>query len=274
LNLPLTIVIVLVAVAVSVGLFLVIRRFSPAGGFFNDGDRAAGVFGVLATGFSVLLGFVVFLAFTTYGTALSGAQSEASDVIQQYQTAQLLPQPQAALLSGELICYGRATVNIEWPALRAGQRPLQNPWGVPLFETFTKVVPNTAAQQAAYSKWLDQTSDRQSDRLSRIKAGNGAIPGPLWLILFVTGALVALYAFLFADPDEHVLPQAVIAGTIAAMLAISLLVIQFLNNPYSPGNGSLKPTDMTQVLGEMTAATKALGLHVVIPCDALGRPLH
>ena len=91
LNLPLTIVIVLVAVAVSVGLFLVIRRFSPPGGFFNDGDRAAGVFGVLATGFSVLLGFVVFLAFTTYGTALSGAQSEASDVIQQYQTAQLLP---------------------------------------------------------------------------------------------------------------------------------------------------------------------------------------
>ena len=70
------------------------------------------------------------------------------------------------------------------------------------------------------------------------------------------------------------LPQAVIAGTIAAMLAISLLVIQFLNNPYSPGNGSLKPTDMTEVLGQMTAATKALGLHVVIPCDALGRPLH
>ena len=107
-NLSLTIVIVLVAVAVSIGLFLVIRRFSPAGGFFNDGDRAAGVFGVLATGFSVLLGFVVFLAFTTYDTALSGAQSEASDVIQQYQTAQLLPQPQsgAALRRADLLRTG------------------------------------------------------------------------------------------------------------------------------------------------------------------------
>jgi hypothetical protein len=272
-NLPLTVLIVLVSVAVSVGLFLVIRRFSPSGGFFNDGDRAAGVFGVLATGFSVLLGFVVFLAFTTYDTALSGAQNEADDVIQQFQTAQLLPQPGAALLSGELICYGRAAVSIEWPALRAGKQPLQNPWGIELFETFTKVVPKTAAQQAAYSKWLDQTTDRQSDRLDRIQAGDGVIPGPLWLILFVTGALVALYAFLFADPDEHLLPQAVIAGTIAAMLAISLLVIQFLNNPYSPGNGSLKPTEMTNVLGQMTAATKALKLHVVIPCDATGRPL-
>jgi hypothetical protein len=273
-NIPLTILIVLVAIAVSVGAFLVIRRFSPPGGFFNDGDRAAGVFGVLATGFSVLLGFVVFLAFTTYDTARSGAQNEAADVIQQYQTAQLLPEPSAALLSGELICYGRATVNIEWPALRAGERPAQNPWGLALFQTFEKVVPKTAAEQAAYSKWLDQSTDRQSDRLDRVQAGNGAIPGPLWLILFVTGALVALYAFLFADPDEHVLPQAVIAGTIAAMLAISLLVIQFLNNPYRAGTGSLKPSEMTTVLGEMNAATKTLSVRVVIPCDAMGRPLH
>jgi hypothetical protein len=30
-----------------------------------DVDRAAGVFGLLATGFAVLLGFVVFLAFTS-----------------------------------------------------------------------------------------------------------------------------------------------------------------------------------------------------------------
>jgi hypothetical protein len=165
-------------------------------------------------------------------------------------------------------------VNIEWPQLQDGQRPDQNPWGIALFETFTKVVPKTAAQQAAYSEWLAQTNQRQSDRLDRVDAGNGVIPAPLWLILFATGALVALYAFLFADPDEHWFPQAVIAGTIAALLAVSLLVIQFLNNPYSPGTGSLKPTEMNRVLAQLTAATKALGIHVVIPCDAQGRPLH
>jgi hypothetical protein len=31
----------------------------PEGGFFGDGDRAAGVFGVLATGFSILIGSVI-----------------------------------------------------------------------------------------------------------------------------------------------------------------------------------------------------------------------
>ena len=37
----------------------------PGGSYFSDGDRASGVFGVPATGFSVLLGFIIFLAFSS-----------------------------------------------------------------------------------------------------------------------------------------------------------------------------------------------------------------
>lgn len=269
-NLPLTVLIVLAAAAVSVVAFLLLRRLAPEGGFFADGDRAAGVFGVLATGFAVLLGFVVYLAFTTYDTALSGAQSEATDVIQQYETAQLLPKPQSALLSGELICYGRNVVYREWPQLRAGVELGPNPWGVQMFRTLTTVVPRTAVEQTAYSKWLDQTSDREQARLDRISPGSGVIPGPLWLILFVTGGLVAVYAFLFADPAEHWLPQAVIAASLAVMLAVSLLVIQFLNNPYTQGTGTLKPTEMQHTLSEITGASAQLGIHPRIPCDATG----
>ena len=58
---------ILVAVtAVAIVVMLVVRRSAPEGSRFADGDRAAGVFGVLATGFSVLLGFIVFLAFESY----------------------------------------------------------------------------------------------------------------------------------------------------------------------------------------------------------------
>jgi hypothetical protein len=54
------------AAAIAVAAMLLVRRRAPAGSRFADVDRAAGVFGVLATGFSVLLGFIVFLAFTSY----------------------------------------------------------------------------------------------------------------------------------------------------------------------------------------------------------------
>jgi hypothetical protein len=61
-------VIVIAATAFAVAAMLVVRRCAPQGGYFEDGDRAAGVFGVLATGFAVLAGFVVFLAFESFDT--------------------------------------------------------------------------------------------------------------------------------------------------------------------------------------------------------------
>ena len=43
-------VVVLVASGLAITALLLVRRNAPEGSYFNDGDRAAGVFGVLATG--------------------------------------------------------------------------------------------------------------------------------------------------------------------------------------------------------------------------------
>ncbi len=273
-NLWLTAVIVLGSTALGVGLFMIHRRHAPEGGYFSDGDRAAGVFGVLTTGFAILLGFIIYLAFLSYDTARSGARQEATDVIQLFQVAQLLPEPGATRLSGLLVCYGRAVVGVEWPQLQAGHKPPFNPWGIPLFAAFKQVQPRTPAQQnGSYPKWLDLTTDREQARLDRVQAGSQVIPAPLWVILFVTAILVLVFAYLFADPGELAIAQTAIAGTLVAMFVTSLLVIQFLNHPYSKGSGGLKPTDMTRVLGQIDAASKTLGVHLRLPCDPAGRPI-
>ena len=46
--------VVLVAVVATTAMLLV-RRRAPEGSYFEDGDRAAGVFGVIATGLAVLI---------------------------------------------------------------------------------------------------------------------------------------------------------------------------------------------------------------------------
>ena len=58
--------IIVAATAVAVAAMLLVRRRAPEGSYFADSDRAAGIFGVLATGFSVLLGFLIFLGFESY----------------------------------------------------------------------------------------------------------------------------------------------------------------------------------------------------------------
>ena len=97
--------------AVAITAMLLVRRRAPAGSYFEDGDRAAGVFGVLATGFAVLLGFVVFLAFESFDTSRSGAETEAQVVREQFETAQLFPVAVRARLSGELVCYARTVIH-------------------------------------------------------------------------------------------------------------------------------------------------------------------
>src|SRR6476620_9346007 len=102
---------------------LLVRRRAPEGSFFTDGDRASGVFGVLATAFAIFAGFVIYLAFTVYDNSRTGAETEALTVVQQYETAQFFPDTSRRELSGQLVCYARYVVNEEWPRMEKGADP-------------------------------------------------------------------------------------------------------------------------------------------------------
>ena len=202
-NLLVGLLAVLVAASVTVTAMLMVRRRAPEGSYFSDGDRASGVFGVLATGFSVLLGFIIFLAFQSYDESRSGAETEAVIVVQQVQTAQFLPDDSSKRLTGELMCYARSVAGTEWDALDAGTLGDRiNPWGAKMYQTISQVDPRTATEQSAYDRWMDQTADREQARVDRVHGAEGIIPMPLWLVLFVISGVIFAYMLFFADRAE------------------------------------------------------------------------
>src|SRR4051794_5540083 len=234
--------VIVACASAAIAAILVVRRRAPDGSYFHDGDRASGVFGVLATGFSVLLGLVVVLAFTSYDASRAGAETEALTVAQQFEVAHLLPGKPGNVLAGELICYGRSVVHQEWPRMRDGtQTDAINPWGLALFRTLRTVDPRTPSEQTAYGKWLDQRLDREAARSARIHGAVGVIPSPLWLVLYVTAAVILGFMMFFADSGERAKVQAALIGTIVVVIVSTLLVIRFLDHPYSGGMGSLEP---------------------------------
>ena len=207
-NVVLGLLVVIVVAAITVAAMLLVRRRAPDGSYFTDGDRASGVFGVLATGFSVLLGFIIFLAFQSYDNARMGAETEATIVAQQIQTAQFLPPDTAKELTGELMCYGRSVAGTEWDAMNAGTLgDAINPWGAEMFRTIAKVDPKTATEQSAYDRWMDQTIDREQARNERVHSAEGIIPLPLWLALFVICGVIFGYMLFFADRGESAVTQ-------------------------------------------------------------------
>ncbi len=259
------------ATAIAVTAMLLVRRSAPEGSRFADGDRAAGVFGVLATGFSVLLGFIVFLAFTSYDQSRSGAETEALMVVQQVETAQFFPADAAAELTGELTCYGRSVVNEEWKRMRSGTLGDHlNPWGIELFRTLQTLEPTTAAEQSAYDKWLDKTSTREEARLDRIHGAVGVIPTQLWIVLFFVAAVIFVFMLFFADRGEGAVTQAVLMGSVVAVIVTLLLLLYALDHPFSAGIGGLDPVAMERSLRLVDQALVAVGGEVPIPCDLEG----
>ena len=257
-----------------IAAILRVRRRAPDGGYFNDGDRASGVFGVLATGFALLLGFVIFLAFTRYDESRAGAEAEALAVVQLFETAQLMPADAGAELSGQVECYARSVVNLEWPAMETGRGSEEiSPWGLSMFRTLQAVEPETAAEQSAYDAWLAQTSAREEARLDRIHSAEGIVPLPIWIVLLLSSALVLVYLLFYADSGERAVSQGMLAGSVTAVVVASLLVLLSLNRPFDPNIGGIRPIAMQRSVDVIGSARDALDLDEPLPCDEAGRPL-
>ena len=266
------VLIIVAATAITVVAMLLVRRRAPDGSFMSDGDRASGVFGMLSTGFALLLGFVVFLAFTRYDDARTGAETEALTVVELFQAAQLFPDDVKGRLSGELTCYGRSVVDLEWPAMESGAEFVSiNPWILALFETLQTVEPQSNSEQSAFDEWLGLRETLDEARRDRLHSAEGIVPPPIWIVLFLLAGILLVFMLFFADSGERAVVQGFLMGSVTVVVVATLLTLGVLNRPYSPDFGGIRPVAMQRALVTLENARDALELADPIPCDASGR---
>jgi hypothetical protein len=270
-NIVLAALLVAAVTVITVTGMLLVRRRAPEGSYFTDGDRASGVFGVLATGFSVLLGFIIFLSFSSYDEARTGAEAEATIVSQQVETAQYLPQDARGELTEELICYGRSVAGTEWDALDDGTfKDSLNPWAAAMFRTMSSVQPKTATQQSAYDRWMDQSTSRQQARSDRLHGAEGIIPSPLWLVLLTICGVIFAFMLFFADSGEGRATQVMLMGSVTVVITLLMLLLVFFDHPHGSGLGRLQPTAMERTLRLTEAELDVGGIKVSPPCEVDG----
>ena len=138
-----------VAVAASVALPLFIRRSAPAGGFFTDSDRAAGILGAAGTGLAVLL---------------------APHCISSHRS-------RAVSSRASFYCYATAVIRDEWPAMRDQRESLLVAlWLERLERTADSVELETEKQSIAYGHWLTVAGERRDGRQGRLAEGAPFVP--------------------------------------------------------------------------------------------------
>ena len=269
-NLWLLALIVVVAAAAAVGVMHRVRSQSKIDHFFIEVERGAGVFAFLGTAFAVILAFVVLEAFQSFNDAKSGAEEEATTLVQLSRTAEFFPAAEHEPIEGVLICYGRAVINDEWPTMKEGRRsPVVQTWVNRFQDDLKELHPHTPAEEAAFLKLLDQQDKRTDARRVRLSEANRDLPAPVWFFLGLGAAITVGAALFFADRRESFIVQGTLIAAITALVVSGLLLVWFLDHPYENRSGSIKPDEMEFGLGIIEAEHK----NADPPCDEDGDPV-
>jgi hypothetical protein len=248
---------------------------APKGSWFSDSQRAAAAFAVTGTIFAVLVGFVFLLAFQSFQNARSSARDEAIAALGLFNSADRFTVGDQGHLQADAICYGRAVVSLEWPAM-ADERssPVVDDWIGALSQAFNGVPLRGAAQSDAAQNWFDETDSLQQGRQGRLAEAPRVIPTTIWILLLIAGLAVIVFSPLFSDSGERLWAQLALGIAVTTAVAASLLTVNFLDRPYGSHAGAIQPTAMRSALATMERGLPPATRNAVrVRCDASGRPV-
>jgi hypothetical protein len=263
--------IILGAATLSAAGMLLVRRRAPAGTFFHDPIPACAVYTVAGTAYMVIVAFVFFIAFESYGGAKADAEEEATATLAMFHAAGPFGPAARDELQGQMICYAREVISDGWPKMREGGGSPVVDARVTATEEYAEQIPVKDAKQAAgFEHWFALNEERRHGRQGRIGQSAGLVPPVIWLILILGAVVVIASVALFADPDEAAVTQAAMAAGVAIIVVSGLVLVRFLDKPYEDKSGSIKPTAMERTLALMERDHRQRGQAVVRCADSAG----
>jgi len=132
--------------------------------------------------------------------------------------------------------------------------------------------PNIGTRQGdqAYTQWFEEARIRDEGRRERLLESQHQLPSLLWVLLILGAAVLVVYMLFFADSGERAIVQATMMGSVAVVISSTLLLLWFLDHPYSQGVGGLRPVAMQRTVEQLTHEQGIADGRFQIPCDPQG----
>jgi hypothetical protein len=194
-------------------------------------DLAGFTVAIISVTYAVLLAFIAIATWEAYTSAGEIVDNEADYVGSIYRDTQGLPSGTGREIRADLRAYTDTVIHDEWPMQAGGKTPYQG-WE-PLRRMHTAIVtmqpanPGEAVIEAELLKTLNELYRARSDRLS---AAAGHIPPVIWWIIFLGGAIVTGYTYLFGFHDFRL--HLVMTAAVAASLTLVVVLILALDWPF------------------------------------------
>jgi Protein of unknown function (DUF4239) len=265
-------VIVAVAAAVAASTMFAVHRLGGDHAHFEL-DRGTTAFGFVGTAFTVLLGFIVFLAFESYDEAGEGVEIEAIATVNLTRIADSFDDQDWRAFTEITVCYGRAVVHFDWPAMRRGAEgsPVVDRWTHDLIHVTEGFQVRTPVQEAAMFTLFEEQDKWIEARRARLHEAVRGIPTPMWFLLLLGGVMTVGWILLLTDRRERRGVQAASVGSVAALVMAMLLLVWFLDHPYNAQTeiGGISPSEMTEAIEVIEDEARVHG-GLSPPCDERG----
>lgn len=243
--------VLLVAAAVvgAVLLELCVRRVLPIEARQRHNDVAAAIFSVIGVTYGVLLAFVAMLAWDGFNRAKSASYLEAALIGDVYNLSAGFADPERSSMRDEILGYARHVVATEWPEQAEGRVVSEDSVYLrALNKTALGLHPSGQADSYLDSLQLRTIEKLWDARQDRLLAAQPTIPGIVWFVLIVGGALTVAFGSFLGAPSLRV--QLAMSATLTASGTLVLILIIALSNPFR-GDFRVSTAPFEHVLSRM-----------------------
>jgi Protein of unknown function (DUF4239) len=232
------------------GLYVVRRRVEPAT-LRDDHDVAGFTFGVIGAFYGVVLAFVIVAVWERFERANEQVTAESLAVSNLYSLARGLGEPSRSELQRALRGYVAHVLGHEWKAM-ADNKYLPDPAHEQrIWDVLLNAAPVNTQQQVFLDKSVDQMTQLSDYRRLRYVYYSENLPSVIWIVIYVGCAITIGFSYFFVARFRQ---QAIMCGTFAALIGLTILAISELATPYQ---GAVVVSD--QAFRMVSAAIKAPG---------------
>jgi hypothetical protein len=221
----------IIAVIATILLEFVMRRFVSSAVRLQHNEIAAAIFSIIGVTYAVLLAFVAMLAWDGFNKAKAASYMEAVQVMDVFQAANRLSVPARTNLIDDLNRYTAAVIATEWPAQAEGHVVhTGDKYIAELNQLVADLKPVNPTDESNYMLLSQSLTKFRDARQQRLLAAETTIPGIIWFVLIVGGAITIAFGSFLGSPSVRM--QLSMCSLLAVSGVLVLVLIIALSNPF------------------------------------------